>query len=120
MDWDDSAEEDADAATAEAIEEARIGMARAAARDLRESRATRSDPLQCPPHDLAWAFPNVVMVGDGDGGEKFLRLLCFIVSYLILSYTSPASVLAGKPSPRFIDRRLAVHHPSRPVHFFLA
>lgn len=42
MDWEDSADEDADAARAEAMEEARIGMARAAARDLRESRATRS------------------------------------------------------------------------------
>lgn len=41
VDWEDSAEEDMDAATAEAMEEARIGMARAAARDLRESRATR-------------------------------------------------------------------------------
>ena len=41
VDWDDSADEDMDAATAEAMEQARIDMARAAARDLRESRATR-------------------------------------------------------------------------------
>lgn len=41
VDWEDSADEDVDAAEAEALEEARIGMARAAARDLRESRATR-------------------------------------------------------------------------------
>ena len=41
VDWEDSADEDVDAATAEAMEQARIGMARAAARELRESRATR-------------------------------------------------------------------------------
>lgn len=41
VDWDDSADEDVDAATAAAMEQARIGMARAAARELRESRATR-------------------------------------------------------------------------------
>lgn len=41
VDWDDSADEDVDAAKAEALEQARIGMARAAARELRESRATR-------------------------------------------------------------------------------
>lgn len=47
VDWEDSAEEDMDAATAEAMEQARIGMARAAARDLRESRATRCVFLMC-------------------------------------------------------------------------
>lgn len=41
LDWDDSADEDMDAEAAEAMEQARIDMARAAARDLRESRATR-------------------------------------------------------------------------------
>ena len=41
VDWEDSADEDVDAATAAAMEQARIGMARAAARELRESRATR-------------------------------------------------------------------------------
>lgn len=41
VDWDDSADEDMDAAQREAMEQAKIGMARAAARDLRESRATR-------------------------------------------------------------------------------
>lgn len=39
--WDDSAEEDAEAAAAEAMEEARLGFARANARELKESRSTR-------------------------------------------------------------------------------
>ncbi|CAN0131795.1 unnamed protein product, partial [Ascophyllum nodosum] len=51
VDWDDSADEDMDAATAEAMEQARIDMARAAARDLRESRATRAQMMDWPYKD---------------------------------------------------------------------
>ncbi|CAM9554270.1 unnamed protein product, partial [Scytosiphon promiscuus] len=51
VDWDDSADEDVDAAKAEALEQARIGMARAAARELRESRATRAQMMEWPYKD---------------------------------------------------------------------
>lgn len=42
--WDDSADEDREVAAAEAAEEARIGLARANAKDLKESRSTRWVP----------------------------------------------------------------------------
>lgn len=64
VDWDDSADEDVDAATAEAMEQARIGMARAAARELRESRATR---CVGPGRRGVFVSVVVVVVGGDDG-----------------------------------------------------